>query len=268
MGENEDGKYIAGGQSLVPLMRFRLVSPRVLVDIGKHLGRELSYVRDDGNGLSIGSLTTHYEISSSEAVQSECPMLGKAAQDVGDHQVRNRGTIGGSLCHADPAAHYPPAMVALDASLVIRGSKGTRTVRAADFFKDLFTTDLALGELLTEIRIPRSPGTRWGYEVIHGQGGSYSTAIAAVALHMSGTTCDSAAVVIGACSPAPVRLKEAEELLNGQGLTEKTIIGASSAVRTHLREPLVDARIRPSYRRDMAELATKRALLAAAGVFI
>jgi carbon-monoxide dehydrogenase medium subunit len=265
LSENEESKFVAGGQSLIPLMKFRLVNPHVVIDIGKHLRGEMSYIREGSEGLSIGALTTHYEISSSELLRGRCPMLAKAAQDIGDLQVRNRGTIGGSLCHADPAAHYPPAMVALDALLAARSRGGTRTVRAADFFKDMFTTALAPDEMLVEVRLPRPPGTRWGYEVVHGQGGSFATAIAAVQLRMDGPVCESSTIVIGACSSSPVRLIEAEEVLKGKTLTEEVIARAASAVRSHLKEPLVDARVRASYRREMAALVARRALLAAAG---
>ncbi len=142
--ENPDrAKVIAGGQSLLPLMRFRLVSPAMLVDIGKHLRGKLSYVRENQDGISIGALTTHHELSTSEVVRARCPMLAKAAEDIGDYQVRNRGTIGGSLCHADPAAHYLPAVVALGAELVATGAGGKRVIRAADFFKEMFTNALA-----------------------------------------------------------------------------------------------------------------------------
>jgi carbon-monoxide dehydrogenase medium subunit len=263
--KNEDGKVIAGGQSLVPLMRFRLANPRVLIDIGRHLRREMSYVRGDGHGLSIGALTTHYELSTSPILKTMCPMLAKAAEDIGDYQVRNRGTIGGSLCHADPAAHYPPAILAFDAQLVARGRGGERTIGATDFFRDIFTTALAQDEILTEVRIPASSGANWGYEVIHGQGGSYATAVAAVLLHMEGSTCESASIAIGACSPVPVRLAEAEEVIAGQPLTDELIDQASHVVRSRLKEPLVDARVSVDHRLEMAALAIRRALLAAAG---
>jgi len=258
-------KVIAGGQSLLPLMRFRLASPTVLVDIGKHLGGELSYVREGRGGISIGALMTHYGLHSSEIIRARCPMLAKAAQDVGDYQVRNRGTLGGSLCHADPAGHYVPAVVALDAELVARGADGERVIRAADFFRDMFTTALRPDEILTEIRIPFTHEDRWGYEVIHGQGGGFATAIAAVLLKMHASVCESASIVIGATSPVPVRVTEAEDVLNGKTLTEALLLDAAAAVHSNLPRPLADPRIPAHYRRDMASLAAERALLSAFG---
>jgi carbon-monoxide dehydrogenase medium subunit len=265
IAQNEDAKFIAGGQSLVPLMKFRLANPKVLIDICRNMKAEMSYVRGDAQGLAIGSLTTHYELSTSSMLKSKCPMLAKAAEDIGDYQVKNRGTIGGSLCHADPAAHYPPAILSLDALLVAKGGAGERTIKAADFFRDVFTTALEQDEILTEIRIPLSSGTHWGYEVIHGQGGSYAIATAAVTLHMEGSTCDSASIALGACSPVPMRLPEAEEMIVGKRLTKELIAQTSLGVRSQLKEPIVDATISARYRREMAVLATERALSAAAG---
>ena len=262
----DQAKFIAGGQSLLPLMRFRLVSPAVVVDIGKHLGKELSFVWESVNGVSIGALSTHYQISTSEVLKSKCPMLAKAALDIGDYQVRNRGTVGGSLCHADPAAHYPPAVLALDGELVLRGKAGERVIRAVDFFKDLFTTAIGPDEILTEIRLPTSDWTGWGYEVIHGQGGSFATAIVAALLRVNRGRCESARIVVGACTSVPARLVEAEEVLLGKEITPTLILQASAAVRSHLKEPLVDLRVRANYRREMAALATRRALSAAGGL--
>lgn len=264
--ENQDRvKVIAGGQSLLPLMRFRLVNPAVLVDIGKHLRGELSYVREGQEGISIGALTTHYELSTSEVARARCPMLAKAAQDIGDYQVRNRGTMGGSVCHADPAAHYLPAAMALGAELVATGARGRRVIKAADFFKEMFTNALRPDEILTEIRIPKPLGIPWGYEVIHGQGGGFATAIAAVLLKAHASVCESATIVIGAATAIPVRLTEAEDIMMGKTLTEELLLEAAKAVRSNLREPLVDSRVRADYRREMASLAARRALLSAFG---
>lgn len=266
IAENQDRvKVIAGGQSLLPLMRFRLVSPAMLVDIGKHLKEKLSYVREGQDGISIGALTTHYEISTSEVVRARCPMLAKAAEDIGDYQVRNRGTIGGSLCHADPAAHYLPAVMALGAELVATGAGGKRVIKAADFFKEMFTNALLPDEILTEIRIPKPFGIPWGYEVIQGQGGSFATAIAAVLVKAHAAICESATIVIGAATAIPVRLTEAEDILIGKRLTKELLLEAAKAVGSNLREPLVDPRVRAAYRREMASLAARRALLSAFG---
>ncbi|HVP24313.1 MAG TPA: xanthine dehydrogenase family protein subunit M [Conexivisphaerales archaeon] len=261
----DDAKVLAGGQSLVPLMKFRLASPKAVIDLGKHLKEELSYVREEDGQIRMGALTTHYDISASPIARDLCPMLAKAASDIGDYQVRNRGTIGGSLCHADPAAHYPPALTALGAQLVARGPRGRRVIPVSEFFRDLFTTSLAPDELLVEVRIPPAAGSHWGYEAIRGQGGSYSTAISAVLLKTDGATCSQATIVIGACTAVPFHAFGAEEILRDKTITAELVAEASAIARSELRGPLVDARVRADYRREMAALATRRALLAAVG---
>ncbi len=149
----DEAKFLAGGHSLLPLMKLRLAVPEVLIDIGRL--RELSYVRDEGGYLAVGALTTHDELSRSGVLASELPLLAHAAAQVGDPQVRHRGTIGGSLVHADPAADLPAVILALDATLVARGPSGSREIGAGEFFRALFETALQPGELLTEIKIPK-----------------------------------------------------------------------------------------------------------------
>jgi aerobic carbon-monoxide dehydrogenase medium subunit len=159
----EDAKFLAGGHSLLPLMKLRLAVPEVLIDIGR-LG-ELRYVREQDGHIAVGAATSHDELARSGLLASEVPLLAHAASQVGDPQVRHRGTIGGSLVHADPAADLPAVVLALDATLVARGPSGTREIAAGDFFQSLFETALEPGELLTEIRIPRpdAPGN-WAFE--------------------------------------------------------------------------------------------------------
>jgi carbon-monoxide dehydrogenase medium subunit len=151
--DGDEAKFLAGGHSLLPLMKLRLAVPEVLIDIGRL--RELSYVRDEGGYLAVGALTTHDELSRSGVLASELPLLAHAAAQVGDPQVRHRGTIGGSLVHADPAADLPAVILALDATLVARGPSGSREIGAGEFFRALFETALQPGELLTEIKIPK-----------------------------------------------------------------------------------------------------------------
>jgi aerobic carbon-monoxide dehydrogenase medium subunit len=150
---DEDAKFLAGGHSLLPLMKLRLAVPEVLIDIGRL--RDLSYVRDDDGVIAVGALTTHGELARSAVLAAGLPLLAHAASQVGDPQVRHRGTIGGSLVHADPAADLPAVVLALDATLVARGPSGSREIAAADFFQGLFETALEPTELLTEIRIPK-----------------------------------------------------------------------------------------------------------------
>ena len=156
----DDAKFLAGGHSLLPLMKLRLAVPEVLIDIGRR--SELSYVRADNGAIAVGALTSYHDLAQSSLLASELPLLAQAASQVGDPQVRHRGTIGGSLAHADPAADLPAVVLALDAVLVARGPSGVREIAAADFFQGLFESALEPGELLTEIRIPQAGPRRAG----------------------------------------------------------------------------------------------------------
>ena len=144
------GKFIAGGHSLVPLMKLRLSEPQLLIDIGRIPG--LSGIREQGGQIEIGAGTVHHDVASSALLQEKCPMVPEAASDIGDRQVRNRGTIGGSLAHADPSADYPALMLALDADINVQGAGGARTIKADAFFQDLFTVDLSSDEVIVSVR--------------------------------------------------------------------------------------------------------------------
>jgi carbon-monoxide dehydrogenase medium subunit len=159
----EDAKFLAGGHSLLPLMKLRFASPEYLIDLGAI--SELSYVRDEGTYVAIGALTRHHDVNTSSLLAAEIPLLAHAAGQVGDPQIRHRGTIGGSVAHADAASDLPAVLLALDATFVIRGPSGTRTVPAAEFFKGIFATALEPGELLTEIQVPKpaAPGA-WSFQ--------------------------------------------------------------------------------------------------------
>ncbi len=159
----EDAKFLAGGHSLLPLMKLRFASPEYLIDLGRIT--ELSYVRDEGTYVAVGALTRHHEVNTSAVLKSEVPLLAHAAGQVGDPQIRHRGTIGGSVAHADAASDLPAVLLALDATFVIRGASGTRSVPAAEFFKGIFETALEPGELLIEIQVPKpaSPAA-WSFQ--------------------------------------------------------------------------------------------------------
>ena len=158
----DDAKFLAGGHSLLPLMKLRLAVPEVLIDIGRLSG--LSYVRAGHGSIAVGALTSYHDLAQSSLLASELPLLAQAASQVGDPQIRHRGTIGGSLAHADPAADLPAVVLALDAVLVARGPSGEREIAAADFFQGLFESALEPGELLTEIRIPRPATAGWSFQ--------------------------------------------------------------------------------------------------------
>jgi len=162
----DEAKLLAGGHSLLPLMKLRLAAPRYVIDIG-HL-RGMSYIREENGQIAIGALTTHSEIENSELLAAKCPLLPQTAAQIGDVQVRNRGTIGGSLAHADPGGDYPAAILALDVEIIAANTSGTRTIPARDFFVDMLTTQLHPGEILTQIRVaPRRASSGTAYEKLH-----------------------------------------------------------------------------------------------------
>lgn len=158
----DDAKFLAGGHSLLPLMKLRLAQPEVLVDIGRL--RDLSYIRDQGDHVAIGALTRHHDLATSELLAEQLPLLHHAAGTIGDPQVRHRGTIGGSLAHADPAGDLPAVVLALEATLVARGPSGSREIPATEFFRGLFESALEPGELLTEIRVPKPAARGWSFQ--------------------------------------------------------------------------------------------------------
>lgn len=264
----EDAKVIAGGQSLVPLMKFRIVAPKALIDIYKNLRGQMSYIKRSGpNEITIGALATHYEIVTSKLLNESCPILPRAAKRIGDFQVRNRGTIGGSLCHADPVAHYPPAIVALDAKLIAKSLTGERVIRAREFFKDVLTTDLRPNEILTEIRVPvLNERYRWGYESIERRGGDYPSAIAATVLKLKEDgTCEDAKIVLGAVATTPIEMDKAERALIGRKVDEEVINEVADKVYEELENPVGDIKASAEYKRELAKELTRRALLSAIG---
>jgi CO/xanthine dehydrogenase FAD-binding subunit len=257
----ERAKILAGGQSLVPLMKLRVVTPEVIVDIFKYVRKKISYIEKNGNTLRIGALVTHNEIISSRLVGEMAPMLAEAAKYIGDYQVRNRGTIGGSACHADPAANYLPALMALGAQFVIKGRKGERIVNAEDFFIDAFTTALRPGEILTEIRVPSISGYKWGYAAVQRRAGDYALVASAVLLKLEDSRVDEARIVVGAATPRPMRFREAEEILEGKELNESAIATAADKVYEGLKNPLSDIKASGDYRRIVAKMLVKSTLL-------
>src|ERR1700734_1937440 len=200
----EDAKLLAGGHSLLPMMKVRLAQPAVVVDIPR-VG-ERSGIRSDGGELVIGATTRHADVAGSDLVRAEVPLLAYAAAQVGDPQIRHRGTIGGSLAHADPAADLPMALVALGGTVVLQGPGGTRTVSADDFFQGYFETALQPDELLTAVRIPRRPGVPWGYQKFVRRSNDWAiVGVAAVADRVPRASMD----------PPPLRARAAEAAVDG-----------------------------------------------------
>jgi carbon-monoxide dehydrogenase medium subunit len=260
----DDAKLLAGGHSLVPAMKLRLAQPKVLIDISRI--KELSYIREDKGQIRIGAMTTHFQIESSDLLRRACPLLPETAQHLGDMQVRNKGTIGGSLAHADPAADWPAAVIALDAELVIAGSKGERTIKTDKFFVDMLTTALETGEILREIRFT-VPQARIGQSYMKFRHPASGFAVVGVAVSLSldsGGKCQSAGVGITGVSPKPYRASSVEKALKGAATDGKSL----SSVAAHASDGVdanTDLFASGEYRRHLAEVYTRRALETAVG---
>lgn len=255
-----DGKVLAGGQSLVPMLNMRLARPSVLVDINGL--NELDYIRQDGDVLAIGALTRNRRVEHSVDVKSWSPLLAEAMKFVGHATIRNRGTIGGSVAHADPAAEVPAVLCALDADIVVTGRGGDRTVAANEFFHGFLTTAVEADELLTEIRIPRLPQrTGHAVEELARRHGDFAIAavFAAVTLGSDGR-CGDARIALAGTNPTPVRARTAEAILTGGGdLTAELIQRSAQAASTDTASSS-DIHAPAEYRLDMARVLTRRVL--------
>ncbi len=261
---NRDARVLAGGHSLLPLMRLRLASPGALVDIGGLA--DLKGIQAGADFLTIGALTTHAMVAASEAVQRACPILAEAAAQIGDLQVRNRGTIGGALAHADPAADFPPVVVALGATLTATGATGQRRIAAESFFTDLFTTALEPGELLTSISVPTyGAGTGGAYLKHRHPASSYAVVGTAALVTLKDGTCGRVSLVVVGATPTPVRARAAEQALTGQAPDEAAIAAAAAKAAAAITDPLSDRYASGEYRVHLATVLAKRALTAAVG---
>lgn len=255
----DDAKLLAGGHSLIPAMKLRLAQPQVLIDISRI--KDLSYIRQEGSGIRIGATTTHYQIESSDLLRRVCPLLPEAASHLGDVQVRNKGTIGGSLAHADPAADWPASVIALDAEIVLASAKGDRTVKADKFFTELFTTALQAGEILREIRfeIPKGRIGQCYLKFRHPASGFAVVGVAA-SLSLDGSgKCQTAGVGITGASPKAYRATGVENALKGSTLDAKSL-SAAAAHATDGVDANTDLFASGEYRRHLAEVYTRRAL--------
>jgi aerobic carbon-monoxide dehydrogenase medium subunit len=263
LGRYGDGaKLLAGGHSLLPALKLRLQSVEHLIDLGRI--QDLRYVRSQGETLAIGALATHHMVESAEIVRRTCPLLAECAARIGDVQVRNRGTIGGSLSHADPAADYPAAILALEAEIDATSSGGKRTLRAEDFFVDMLTTALEPGEIVTEVRVPTiAKGTGGAYlKVPQPASGFAIVGVAAlVTLDGAGRTSRARVGVTGA-AVKPFRARETENALAGKPPDEK-VVGQAAALATKGVEPSGDLFASAEYRAHLVTVFVKRALAAA-----
>ena len=254
----DDAKVLAGGHSLIPTMKLRLAEPAVIIDIGR-IGA-LRGISVSGGELVIGALMTHHELESSELVQQQVPLLAQTASEIGDVQVRNKGTIGGSLAHADPAADWPASILALDADLQIAGPNGERTVKATDFFQGLYETDLGDDEILTAIHVSiPDVDTKGTYLKLHQVASGFALTGVAVVLTKSGDTCQSVAVGITGVSDAPYRASGVESALTGAALTADNIAAAAARAADGITA-LEDIHASEAYRQNLAQVYTRRAI--------
>jgi carbon-monoxide dehydrogenase medium subunit len=260
----EDVKILAGGQSLIPVMRLRLAAPETVVDLNRVA--ELRGVREEGDAIVIGAMTTHSDVISDPLIARYAPLIAEATETVADRQVRHRGTFGGALAHADPAGDLPAVALALDAEFVIAGLGGRRTVPAADFFVDYLTTALEEGELLVEIRIPKLEGT-WGmhYEKFNRVAQAWSIVAVAAVVRSEGGRIAEARIGLTNMGPTPLRARAVEAALVDVEASPEAIAAAAG----HAAEgtsPSSDLNAQADYRQHLASVLTRRAVTVAAGL--
>jgi aerobic carbon-monoxide dehydrogenase medium subunit len=256
--QGDEAKLLAGGQSLVPLMNMRLAQPTALIDLNRVT--ELSFITRSEGRLCIGAMTRHHEVAASPLVAEACPILSSAASQIGYPAIRHRGTIGGSLAHADPVSELPCVATALDAELVVRGSSGRRIVRAADFFKGYFSTDLGPDEILTEVRFPiASAKQRWAFQEFARKVGDFAIVAVAIVAEMAESTLLSASIALGGVADRPVRAPAAEATLAGQRPDEALIRRAAEDAAAGI-VPSSDIHAPGDYRRQLVRTLVARAL--------
>ena len=253
------GKFVAGGHSLVPLMKLRLSEPGVLIDIARI--PDLAGVREKGGQIEIGAATVHHAVATSKVLRDTCPIVSDAAATIGDTQVRNRGTLGGSLAHADPSADMPAVMLALDAEIQLKSATGERTVKAASFFQDLFTVDLQPGEIITAVRF--APAKAGAYAKLYQKASHYAIVGVAAVLDVKGGTIQSARIGLTGATTHAVRLSKLEQALAGQSASKEAIEKAAANAGADVENVNSDLHASEEYRRAMIGVFATRALLAA-----
>jgi len=253
-------KLLAGGHSLVPLMKLRLSEPSLLIDIARIPG--LSGIREKGGKIEIGAATVHHEVATSALLLDKCPALADTAATIGDPQVRNRGTMGGSLAHADPAADYPGMLVALDAEIHLKGAAGWRAVKASDFFQGLFTVDLRPDEIIAGVQF--TPQRAAAYAKLHQRASHFAIVGVGASLDVSSGTITAARVGLTGASTHAMRLANVEAALAGKPLSDATIASASAVAGDGIDDLNADIHASADYRRAMIKVFTARALKEAA----
>jgi aerobic carbon-monoxide dehydrogenase medium subunit len=261
MAQNSDAKLLAGGHSLLPAMKLRLATPSAIIDM-KKLRSSLQYIKEDGNVVAIGALTTHAAIAASKTAQQKIPLIAETASHIGDMQVRNLGTIGGALAHADPAADFPAAILASEAEMVIQGASGKRTVKADEFFQGFFATAVQPGEILVEIRVPVHKGG--SYQKFPHPASGYAVAAVAAIVEKNGNTISKCRVAVNGVSGGAYRATEVEQALEGQPYSAEAVAQAAEHVVSGI-DVLEDPFANASYRTQLAKQLTQRAIATAAG---
>ena len=260
LSSNEDAKLLAGGHSLLPAMKLRLATPAVLIDLGRIAG--LNQIGETGNTITIGAMTTHAAVATSKLLLSASPLLAQTAANIGDIQVRNRGTIGGSLAQAHPSADYPASVLALDAEIIALSRQGQRTIPAREFFTGMFTTALQANEIITEIRVPKTMGTSTVYKKFHHPASGYAVVGVAVVVKSAGGKISDAAVAITGLAEIAYRATAVENALRGKA--DSAIPEAAKHAADKV-EGIGDNYASAEYRRHLAEVFTRRALQEALG---
>jgi carbon-monoxide dehydrogenase medium subunit len=257
----DDAKIIAGGQSLLPVLKLRLAAPELLIDLAKI--DSLKGIRDDGDAIVIGAMTSHYEVVRDPLVAEHASLIARCVETVADPQVRHRGTFGGACSHADPASDIPAPTLALDAELVIAGPGGQRTVAAADFFQDFFTTTVGDDEILIEVRVPKYTGWGSAYEKFVRVAQQWAIAGVAATVRTEDGTIAEARIGLTNMGPTPIRARAAEQALVGVAVEPDAIAGALTGIAEGTAPP-TDLNGDPEYRRHLASILGRRAVLAAA----
>jgi len=258
----EDAKVLAGGQTLMPVLRLRLSAPTTLVDLNRI--DELRGVREDGDTLVIGAMTTYYDLLRSPVVSKHALLLSEATRTVADPQIRHRGTLGGNLAHADPAGDLSAPVLALEATLTVAGPSGRRTIAAAEFFEDYFTTALRPDEILTEVRIPKHTDWAARYEKLHRVAQAWSIVAVAATIDVDGGTIRQARIALTNMASVPVRARGVEEALIGQAASEELIRAAAEHAAEGI-DPMTDGNADAEYRSHLAKVLTRRAVATAVG---
>ena len=261
-----DNMALAGGQSLMPLLRLRMAYPETLIDLGKL--PELTGIRDDGDHVRIGAMTTYHDLLADPLIRTHCPLIAQAAATVGDPAIRHRGTLGGSLAHGDPAGDLPGVALALDAELVLQGPGGTRSVGAADFFLDYLSTARGPDELVIAVRVPKLTGWGTHYEKFNRTAQAWAIVGVAAAVRVSGGPdgrIEEARVGLTNMGPTPVRARGVESSIQGVPVTREALRAAAARADEDTRPPS-DLHGQADYRRHLARELTERALAAAAGL--